>query len=143
VFICGTFSPLYMTLIVVMIEKAEQLESVLRHRLYNVTKQTSSNKRSINTARQQRYRQKMKDLELSLVQVWVPHECILALRSVAARMKTKSSEENEPSSLQLELAQLICERKGLSLKQEHLSSKRKLSRWIKQSQKKPNKCLTW
>jgi hypothetical protein len=109
----------------------------------NVTTQSNTQSKATNTARQRRYRQKMKGLDLSLVQVWVPPECVLELRAVAARMKAKGSEKNEPTRLQLDLAQLICVRKGLSLKPEHLSSRRKLSRWIRQSSKMPNKLQTW
>lgn len=111
-------------------------------KIVSMTIQIGSSKTAANKIRQRRYRNKMKSLELSLVQVWVPHDRVLEIRAIAARMKAESSEDYEPSGRQLAFAQLICDSRGLTLRQEHLSSTRKLSSWIRKNRKKRNNFLT-
>ena len=89
--------------------------------------------------RQRKHREKMRSLNLSLVQVWVPHDRILELRSIASRMQIEGSQDFEPSGRQLAFAQFLCDMKGLTLKQEHLKSSKKLSKWLNKNRKKPDK----
>jgi hypothetical protein len=89
--------------------------------------------------RQRKHREKMRSLNLSLVQVWVPVDRILELRSIASRMQTEGSQDFEPSGRQLAFAQFLCDMKGLTLKQEHLKSSKKLSKWLNKNRKKPDK----
>lgn len=110
--------------------------------LKNVTVTMRENLKIMNTSanRQRKHREKMRALNLSLVQVWVPHDRILELRSIASRMQAEGSQDFEPSGRQLAFAQFLCDMKGLTLKQEHLKSSKKLSKWLNENRKKPDKC---
>ena len=101
----------------------------------------NNNLKTINTSanRQRKHREKMRSLNLSLVQVWVPFDRILELRSIASRMQTEGSQDFEPSGRQLAFAQFLCDMKGLTLKEEHLKSSKKLSKWLNENRKKPDK----
>lgn len=100
-----------------------------------------NNLKTINTSanRQRKHREKMRSLNLSLVQVWVPFDRILELRSIASRMQAEGSQDFEPSGRQLAFAQFLCDMKGLTLTQEHLKSSKKLSKWLNENRKKPDK----
>jgi hypothetical protein len=92
-----------------------------------------------STVRQRKHREKMKSLNLFLVQAWVPHDRVLELRSIAARMQADGSQDFEPSARQLAFAQFLCDMKGLTLRQEHLKSSKELSKWLNENRKKPDK----
>jgi len=92
-----------------------------------------------SAARQRKHREKMRSLNLSLVQVWVPHDRVLELRSIASRMQTEGAQDVEPSGRQLAFAQFLCDMKGLTLTQEDLRSSKKLSKWLNENRKKPDK----
>jgi hypothetical protein len=92
-----------------------------------------------STDRQRKHRQKMKTLNLTLVQVWVPQDRVLELRSTAARMQEEGSRDSEPSDRQLAFAQFLCDTKGLTLTQEQLSSSKKLFRWLNENRNKSDR----
>jgi hypothetical protein len=92
-----------------------------------------------STQRQRKHRQKMKDLSLTLVQIWVPEDRVLELRSVGARMRKEGSQDIEPSARQLAFAQFLCHTKGVTLTQEQLSSSKKLFKWLNENRKKPDR----
>ena len=56
-----------------------------------------------------------------------------------ARMCEESPQDLTPSPRQLAFAQFLCDKKGLTLKQEHLSSSKKLSEWLNKNKKKVDK----
>ena len=47
--------------------------------------------------RQRKHREKMKALDLSLVQVWVPKDRIVEIKSIAIRMVEEGNQDIEPS----------------------------------------------
>lgn len=84
----------------------------------------------------------MRDQNLSLVQVWVPKDRIVEIKSLAARMIEEGSQDQEPSQRQIDFAQFLCDKKGLKISQETLSSSKKLSEWLNQNKKKMDKIET-
>jgi hypothetical protein len=89
--------------------------------------------------RQRKHREKMRSLDLSLVQVWVPKDRIVEIKSIAMRMREEGSKDTEPSQKQLEFAQFLCDKKGLKIPTEGLSSSKKLSGWLNKNKKKDDK----
>jgi hypothetical protein len=104
-----------------------------------VTIQTSQKSPPTSAARQRKHREKMRSLDLALIQVWVPQDRILELRSIASRMQEEGPQDFEPSAKQLAFAQFLCDMKGLTLTQEHLKSSKKLSKWLNENRKKPDR----
>lgn len=94
-----------------------------------------------NTAadRQKKRREKMRKQNLSLVQVWVPKDRIVEIKSLAARMVEVGSQDQEPSQRQIDFAQFLCDKKGLKIPQETLASSKKLSEWLNQNKKRADK----
>lgn len=89
--------------------------------------------------RQKRRREKMRDLDLSLVQIWVPKDRITEIKSIAIRMIEEGSQDKEPSQRQLSFAQFLCDKKGIKIPTEILSSSKKLSEWLNKNKKKADK----
>ncbi len=89
--------------------------------------------------RQKKRREKMRSLDLSLVQVWVPKDRALEIKSIAMRMREEGSKDTEPSQKQLEFAQFLCDKKGLKIQNEVLSSSKKLAEWLNKNKKKADK----
>jgi hypothetical protein len=94
---------------------------------------------STNAERQRRYKEKRRAKDLSLVQVWVPQDRIVEIKSIAAGMVEEGSCDLEPSQRQLNFAQFLCYKKGLKINQEVLSSSKKLSEWLNKNKKKSDK----
>ena len=92
--------------------------------------------------RKRKYVEKLKRLNISMVQVCVPRDRVLEIKSIAARMKEEGSKDTEPSQRQLEFAQFLCDKKGLKISSDVLSSSQKLSEWLNKNKKKPDKEVT-
>lgn len=86
--------------------------------------------------RQRKHREKMRTLDLSLVQVWVPKDRIVEIKSIAIRMVEEGDQDREPSQRQLSFAQFLCDKKGLKIQTDVLSSSKKLSEWLNKNRKK-------
>jgi hypothetical protein len=89
--------------------------------------------------RQRNRREKMRNLNFSYVQVWVPKDRALEIKSIAMRMREEGSKDTEPSQKQLEFAQFLCDKKGLKIQNDVLSSSKKLSEWLNKNKKKADK----
>jgi antidote-toxin recognition MazE-like antitoxin len=89
--------------------------------------------------RQKRHREKMRDLDLFLVQIWVPKDRITEIKSIAIRMIEEGSQDKDPSQRQLSFAQFLCDKKGLKIPTDILSSSKKLSEWLNKNKKKADK----
>ena len=89
--------------------------------------------------RQGNHREKMRDLNFSYVQIWVPKDRALEIKSIAMRMREEGSKDTEPSQKQLEFAQFLCDKKGLKIQNDVLSSSKKLSEWLNKNKKKEDK----
>ena len=89
--------------------------------------------------RQRNRREKMRSSNFSYVQVWVPKDRALEIKSIAMRMREEGSKDTEPSQKQLEFAQFLCDKKGLKIQNEVLTSSKKLSEWLNKNKKKPDK----
>jgi hypothetical protein len=89
--------------------------------------------------RQQKHREKMRALDLSLVQVWVPKDRITEIKSIAIRMIEEGFQDKEPSQRQLSFAQFLCDKKGLKVPTDVLSSSKKISEWLNKNKKKDDK----
>jgi hypothetical protein len=95
---------------------------------------------SISDAERQRSRRKkMRTLNFSYVQIWVPKDRALEIKSIAMRMREEGSKDTEPSQKQLEFAQFLCDKKGLKIQNDVLSSSKKLSEWLNKNKKKEDK----
>ena len=92
--------------------------------------------------RQQKHRKIRRDKNLSLVQVWVPKDRTVEIKAIAERMINEESKDLEPSQRQLEFAQFLCDKKGLKLPQDILSSSKKLSIWLNENKKAQDKTET-
>lgn len=86
--------------------------------------------------RQRKHREKMRELNLSLVQVWVPKDRIVEIKSIAIRMVEEGDPDNEPSQRQLSFSQFLCDRKGFK---NVLSSSKNLFEWLNKNRKKEDK----
>lgn len=86
--------------------------------------------------RQRKHREKMRALDLSLAQVWVPKDRILEIKSIAIRMIEEGSQDREPSQRQLSFAQFLCDKKGLKIPTDILSSSKNLSEWLNKNKRK-------
>lgn len=80
-----------------------------------------------------------KKKNLCLVHVWVPIDRTVEIKSIAARMINEESKDLEPSPRQLAFAQFLCDKKGLKLSQDILSSSKKLSTWLNENKKAKDK----
>ena len=89
--------------------------------------------------RQRNRRKKMRSSNFTYVQVWVPKDRALEIKSIAMRMREEGSKDTEPSKKQLEFAQFLCDKKGLKIQNEVLTSSKKLSEWLNKNKKKPDK----
>jgi len=89
--------------------------------------------------RQRKHREKMRGLNLVLVHVWVPQDRILEIRSTAVRMTKEGSQDKEPSQRQLNFAQFLCNKKGLKIAPDVLSSSKKLFEWLNKNKRKEDK----
>lgn len=89
--------------------------------------------------RQQKHRKIRREKNLSLVQVWVPSDREVEIKSIAARMIEEGSKDLEPSSRQIAFAQFLCDKKGLRLSQDILSSSKRLSEWLNENKKEKDK----
>jgi hypothetical protein len=95
---------------------------------------------SISDVERQRHRrEKMRTLNFTYVQIWVPKDRALEIKSIAMRMRDEGSKDTEPSQKQLEFAQFLCDKKGLKIQNDILSSSKKLSEWINRNKKKEDK----
>ena len=81
----------------------------------------------------------MRELDLSFVQVWVPKDRIVEIKSIAIRMVEEGNQDREPSQRQLSFAQFLCDKKGVKIPTEVLSSSKKLSQWLNKNRKKEDK----
>jgi hypothetical protein len=104
-----------------------------------VTKKWKKQMSISDLERQRNRRKKMRDLKFSYVQVWVPKDRALEIKSIAMRMREEGSKDTEPSQKQLEFAQFLCDKKGLKIQNEVLSSSKKLSEWLNKNKKKEDK----
>jgi hypothetical protein len=95
--------------------------------------------KTTSTERQRKHRDKMREKNLTLVQVWISQDRVVELKSIAAGMLQDNTPDLPPSSRQLAFAQFLCETKGFILKQEHLTSSKKLSIWLNTNKKKTDK----
>jgi hypothetical protein len=95
--------------------------------------------RFTNAERQRKHREKMRALDLSLVQVWVPKDRIVEIKSIAIRMIEEGSQDKEPSQRQLSFAQFLCDKKGLKIPTDVLSSSKKLFDWLNKNKRKEDK----
>ncbi|MFZ2197710.1 MAG: hypothetical protein WAV13_08265 [Thermodesulfovibrionales bacterium] len=89
--------------------------------------------------RQRNRREKMRTLNFSYVQVWVQKDRALEIKSIAMRMREEGSKDTAPSQKQLEFAQFLCDKKGLKIQNDVLSSSKKLSEWLNKNKKKEDK----
>lgn len=90
--------------------------------------------------RQQNHRKRRRDKNLALVQVWVPKDRVVEIKATATRMINEGiSPDLEPSTRQLAFAQFLCDKKGLKLPQDVLSSSKKLSEWLNENKKAKDK----
>ena len=89
--------------------------------------------------RQKKRREKMRSLDLSLVQVWVPKDRGVEIKSIATRMVAEGDQDKEPSQKQLSFAQFLFDKKGLKIPTDVLSSSKKLSEWLNKNKKKDDK----
>ena len=81
----------------------------------------------------------MRDLNLALVQVWVPQDRVVEIKSIAVRMAGEGYQDKEPSQRQLDFAQFLCNKKGLKIPTDILSSSKKLSEWLNKNKRKVDK----
>ena len=94
---------------------------------------------STNAERQKKYKEKMMAKNLSLVQVWVPKDRMVEIKSIAARMVEEGSQDPKPSQRQIDFAQFLCDKKGLKVFKEVLSSSKRLSEWLNNNKRKSDK----
>ena len=83
--------------------------------------------------RQQKSRKVRREKNLALVQVWVSKERVIEIKAIAARMMGEKIKAFEPSPRQIAFAQFLCDKKGLRLPQDILSSSTKLSEWLNEN----------
>ena len=94
---------------------------------------------STSAERQRKHKERRRAQNLSLVQVWVPKDRIVEIKSIAAGMVEEGSRDPEPSQRQIDFAQFLCDKKGLKVPQEILSSSKKLAEWLNNNKKKSDK----
>ena len=92
-----------------------------------------------NGERQRKYKEMHRALGLILVQVWVPKDKVVELKSIGLRMAEEGSKDKEPSQRQLDFAQFLCDTKGLKIASEVLSSSKRLSEWLNKNKRKTDK----
>lgn len=89
--------------------------------------------------RQRKHREKRRSLNLALVQVWVPQDRVVEIKSIAVRMAEEGYQDKEPSQRQLEFAQFLCDKKGLKIPSDVLLSSKKLAEWLNKNKRKADK----
>jgi|GEM_PF-2264579 len=89
--------------------------------------------------RQRNHREKKRGLNLARVNVWVPNDRVVEIKSIAVRMTEEGSQDKEPSQKQLNFAQFLCNKKGLKIPTDVLSSSKNLSDWLNKNKKKADK----
>jgi hypothetical protein len=89
--------------------------------------------------RQRKHRGKMRDLNLTLVQVLVPQDRVVEIKSIAVRMAGEGYQDKEPSQRQLDFAQFLCDKKGLKIPSDVLLSSKKLAEWLNKNKRKADK----
>ncbi|NDA89898.1 MAG: hypothetical protein EBY20_03175 [Alphaproteobacteria bacterium] len=89
--------------------------------------------------RQQKRRNRLKNKNLSFVQVWVPKDKTVEIKAIAAKMAEEEGKDLEPSPRQLAFAQFLCDKKGLKLSQDVLVSSKRLSEWLNENKKAKDK----
>jgi hypothetical protein len=94
---------------------------------------------SSDAERQRKHREKRREGNLARVHIWVPQDRTLEIKSIAARMIAEGSLDREPSQKQIEFAQFLCDKKGVRISPEVLSSSKKLSEWLNKNKKKEDK----
>lgn len=94
---------------------------------------------STSAERQRKYKEKMRTQNLSLVQVWVPKDRSVEIKSIAAGMVEEGSRDIEPSQRQLDFAQFLCDKKRLKVPQEIISSSKRLAEWLNNNKRKSDK----
>jgi hypothetical protein len=62
--------------------------------------------------RQKKRREKMRELNLSLAQFWVPKDRVMEIKSVAIRMAEEGFQDKEPRQRQLPSLNFYVTRKG-------------------------------
>ncbi|EKD65485.1 MAG: hypothetical protein ACD_50C00077G0006 [uncultured bacterium] len=98
-----------------------------------VTPTKRNNSMGVTAAdRQKKHREKLKAQNLALVQVWVPKDRVVEIKSIAARMREEGSQDKEPSPRQISFAQFLCDKKGLKLSQDVLLSSKSTFRMAEQ-----------
>lgn len=89
--------------------------------------------------RQRNYRKLREEKNLSQIQLWVPNDRVVEIKSIAARMIEEGSKDLEPSPRQLAFAQFLCDKKGLRISQDVLVSSKRLSEWLNENKKSKSK----
>jgi hypothetical protein len=89
--------------------------------------------------RQRKYRKIREEKNLSQIQLWVPSDRVVEIKSIAARMIEEGSQDLEPSPRQLAFAQFLCDKKGLRISQDVLVSSKRLSEWLNENKKSKSK----
>ena len=89
--------------------------------------------------RQQNRRNRLKEKNLCFVQVWVPKDRTIEIKSIAEKMVNEKIKDLEPSQRQIAFAQFLCDKKGLKLSQDILSSSKKLAEWLNENKKAKDK----
>ena len=104
---------------------------------------------SPNAERQRKYKEKRRANNLSLVQVRVPQDRIVEIKFIAAGIAEEGSRNKNinldrdlaPSQRQLNFVQFLCDKKGLKINQDVLSSSKRLSEWLNKNKRKSDKIL--
>lgn len=89
--------------------------------------------------RQRKHREKRRSLNLALVQIWVPQDRVVEIKSIAIRMAEEGYQDKEPSQRQLGFAQFLSDKKGLRLPSEVLLSSKKFFEWLNTNKGKEDK----
>ncbi len=89
--------------------------------------------------RQKKYRKIREEKNLTQIQLWVPSDRVVEVKSIAARMIEEGNKDLEPSPRQLAFAQFLCDKKGLKISQDVLVSSKRLSEWLNENKKSKSK----
>lgn len=89
--------------------------------------------------RQRKHRKIRREKNLALVQVWVSKDRIVEIKAIAASMIDEKIKDIVPSPRQIAFAQFLCDKKGLKISQDILSSSKKLSEWLNENKNAKDK----
>jgi len=89
--------------------------------------------------RQRKHREKKRGLNFSRVNIWVPNDRVVEIKSIAVRMAEEGYQDKEPSQRQLDFAQFLCDKKGLKIPTNVLSNSKKLAEWLNKNKRKADK----